>query len=79
MINTGCPQKLLNTILLMSSSSYAKRHINVCSEGDLCSPFFSIFSETACVTVGFCRKDFPRLMNEGRFSAGGRFYFLLSC
>ena len=55
-INTGCPKKLPemgNTALLISSSSYAKRHINVCSGGDLCSPFFSNFSETPCMKVGF--------------------------
>ena len=28
-------------------------HINVCSGGDLCSPFVSNFSETPCVKVGF--------------------------
>ena len=42
-INTGCLKKLLkmgNTTLLISSSNYAKRHINVCSGDDLCSPFF---------------------------------------
>ena len=49
-------QKLLkmgNTTLLTSSSNYAKRRINVCSGGDLCSPFFSIFPETSCVKIGF--------------------------
>ena len=49
-------QKLLtmgNTTLLISSSNYAKHHINVCSGGDLCSPFISNFSETPCVKVGF--------------------------
>ena len=49
-------QKLLtmgNTILLISSSNYAKHLINVCSGGDLCSPFISNFSETPCVKVGF--------------------------
>ena len=49
-------QKLLtmgNTILLISSSNYAKHHINVCSGGDLCSPFISNISETPCVKVGF--------------------------
>ena len=30
-----------------------KRHINVCTGGDLCSPFFSKFSETPCMKVGF--------------------------
>ena len=38
-------QELLrNTTLLISSSNYAKCHINVCSGGDLCSPLFSNFS-----------------------------------
>ena len=49
-------QKLLkmeNTTLLISSSNYAKCHINVCSGGDLCSQFFSNFSETLCVKTGF--------------------------
>ena len=49
-------QKLLkmgNTTLLISSSNYAKRHINVYPGGDLCSPFFSNFSETPCVKIGF--------------------------
>ena len=49
-------QKLLNngnTTLLISSSNYAKHHINVCSGGDLCSMFISNFSETPCVKVGF--------------------------
>ena len=53
-----------------------KGHINVCSGGDLCSPFFSNFSETPCVKIGF--EDFLPLMNEGRFLEGGRFHFLLS-
>ena len=45
-INTGCPKKLLkmgNTTLLISSSNYAKHQLNVCSGGDLCSPFLAIF------------------------------------
>ena len=48
-INTGVSQKIT---LLISSSNYAKRQINVCSGGDLCSPFFSNFSGTPCVKVG---------------------------
>ena len=32
-------KKIGNTTLLISSSNYAKRHINVCSGGHLCSPF----------------------------------------
>ena len=39
--------------LLISSSNYAKCHLNVCSGGDLCSPFFGQFSETPCMKVGF--------------------------
>ena len=77
-INTGCLKKMGNTTLLISSSIYAKRDINVCSGGDLCSPFFSNSSDTPCMKVGFDVKDFPRLMNEGRFPEGGRFHFLLS-
>ena len=55
-INTGCPRNCLtmgNTTLLISSSNYSKHHINLCSGGDLCSPFISNFSETPCVKVGF--------------------------
>ena len=33
--------------------NYAKRHIHVCSGSDLCSPFFSNFSETPYVKIGF--------------------------
>ena len=36
-------KKMENTILLIFISYYAKRHINVCSEGDLCSRFLAIF------------------------------------
>ena len=46
-------KKMENTTLLISSSIYAKRHINVCSGGDLCSPSFSNFSETPCMEAGF--------------------------
>ena len=47
-INTGClkkfQKKMGNTTLLISSSFYAKRHINVCSGGPICVPrFFPIF------------------------------------
>ena len=57
-INTGCLKTLLkmgNTTLLISSSNYAKRHINMCSGGDLCSPllFLSNFSEIPSIKVGF--------------------------
>ena len=59
-IKTGCPKNCLkmgNTTSLISSSNYAKRlakrHIDVCSGGDLCCPFFSNFSETPCVKIGF--------------------------
>ena len=38
-----------------------KRHINVCTGGDLCSPFFSNFSETPCMKVGFDVKTLPLL------------------
>ena len=30
-----------------------KRHLNVCTGGDLCSPFFSNFPETPCMKVSF--------------------------
>ena len=36
----------------MESSNHAKCHINVCSGGDLCSPFFNNFSETHCIKAG---------------------------
>ena len=71
-------QKLLkigNATLLISSSNYAKRHINVCLGGDLCSPFFSNFSEIPCVKIGFNVNDFLRMMNESRFPECGRFHF----
>ena len=45
-INAGCLQKFLKmgkTSLLISSSIYAKRQINVCSGGYLCFPFSAIF------------------------------------
>ena len=35
-----------------ASANCAKHHINVCSGGDLYSPFISNFSETPCVKVG---------------------------
>ena len=34
-----------NITLLISSSNYAKRHINVCSGGNLCSPFLDTLCE----------------------------------
>ena len=49
-----------------------KRHINVCTRGDLCSSFFfSNFSETPCMKVGFDVRISPHLMNEGRFPQVG--------
>ena len=88
-INTGCLKKFLKNgehYVLISSSIYAKRHINVCLGGDLCSPFFSNFSETPVFILGYLSlmkpihgcKDFPHLINEDRFPGGGRFHFLLS-
>ena len=35
--------KMGNTTLLIFSSNYAKSHINVCSGGDLCCLFLTIF------------------------------------
>ena len=50
-------QKLLkngeHSTLLTSISNYAKRHMDVYSGGDLCSPFFGNFSETPCLKIGF--------------------------
>ena len=54
-----------------------KRHINVCTGGDLCSSFFSNFSETPCMKVGFDVRIFPS-DERGPFLAGRRFHFLLS-
>ena len=53
-------------MLLISSSVYAKRHINVCLGGDLCSQFFINFSETPCMKVGFDVKGFPSSDHEDR-------------
>ena len=36
-----------------------KCHINVCTGGDLCSPFFSNFYETPCMKVSFDVKISP--------------------
>ena len=54
-INTGCPKKLLKNgeHCIVDFQMNAKRHTNVCSGGDLCSPFYSNFSETPCIKVGF--------------------------
>ena len=55
-----------------------KHHINVCTGGDLCSPFFSNFSETPCINVRFdVLKDFSCLMNEGRFLQVGESIFFV--
>ena len=74
-------QKLLkmgNTILLISSSNYAKRHINVCSGGDLCSPFFSNFSEAPCVKDGFDVRwaVFLKVENSIFFCLPGLYFYL---
>ena len=56
LINTGCPKKLPkmgNTALFISSSNYAKTPYICVTGGNLCSPFFSNFSETLCMKVGF--------------------------
>ena len=37
----------------ISNSNYAKRHLNVCSGGNLCSPFFRNFSQTPCAKIDF--------------------------
>ena len=51
----------------MESSNHAKRHINVCSGGDLCSPFFNNFSETHCIKVGLdVRISVVRVLSTGR-------------
>ena len=80
-INTRCPKNCLkmgNTTLLISSSNYAKRHINVCSGGDLCSPFFSNFSETPCVKIGFdVRISFLWWMRAVLLKMGDPIFFCL--
>ena len=51
----------------MESSNHAKRHINVCSGGELCSPFFNNFSETHCIKVGLdVRISHVRVLSTGR-------------
>ena len=52
-INTGCLDKVWNITLLISSSVYAQCHINVCSGGNLCSLFLTIFLNRPCIKVGF--------------------------
>ena len=56
-INTGCPKNLLKMGTLhcrFPVQTMLKRHINVCTRGDLCSSsFFGNFSETPCMKVGF--------------------------
>ena len=51
-VSKNC-KRIRNTALLISSSNYAKLHINVYSGGDSCSPFSSSFSETSCLKIGF--------------------------
>ena len=65
-----------NITLLISSSNYAKRHINVCSGGDLCSLFLATFLRHP-LKVGFDVRISLVCMNEVRFPAGGRFHFLV--
>ena len=51
----------------MESSNHAKRHINVCSGGDLCSSFFNNFSKTHCIEVGVdVRISLVRILSTGR-------------
>ena len=38
--------------ILWNCSNYVKRHINVCSGRDLCSPFLTIFLRRPCMKVG---------------------------
>ena len=55
-INTGCPKIMLkmgSTALLIRVQTMLNCHINVCTGGDLCSPFFSNFLETLCIKVSF--------------------------
>ena len=53
-------------ILWNQSSNYAKRHINVCSGDDLCSPFFNIIFETPCMKVGLdVRISLVRVLSFG--------------
>ena len=52
----------------------------MCAQEAICVPCsLAIFLKHPVMKVGFdARPDFPRLMNEGRFSAGERFQLLLS-
>ena len=51
----------------VESSNHAKRHINVCSGGDLCSPFINNFSETHYIKVGLdVRISLVRVLSAGR-------------
>ena len=51
----------------VESLNHAKRHLNVCSGGDLCSPFFDNFSETHCIKVGLdVRTSLIRVLSTGR-------------
>ena len=55
-INTVCLKKLQKSgehRIVDFYDNYAKRQLNVCSGGDLCSPFFINFSEPPCMRVGF--------------------------
>ena len=55
-INTGFPKKFLkmgNTALLISSSSYAKTPYKCMHKRRFVFSFFSNFSETPCMKVGF--------------------------
>ena len=58
-INTGCPKKLLK----MGNTAFVdfqfKLCLNVCTGGDLCSSFFSNFSETPCMKVGLDVRIYP--------------------
>ena len=67
-------KKVGNTTLLISSSNY----INYINVWRFVFPVFRNFSEAPCYEGWIWCKEFPRLMNKGRFHAGGRFHLLFS-
>ena len=81
MINTGCPKKLLkmgNTALLISSSNYAKTPYKCVHRRWFVFPVFKQFFWNTLYEGWFWCKDFPRLMNEGRFpQVGDSIFFCL--
>ena len=80
-INTGCPKNLLkmgNTALLISSSNYAKTPYKCVHRRRFVFLVFWQFFWNTLYEGWFWCKDFPRLMNEGRFpQVGDSIFFCL--